>query len=264
MALRVAHPWFSAEDAGGGVTRLWEPHVDELLTSNVWHVRGRDRDLLVDSANGIGALRGAVDSLTDGRDLIAVVTHGHFDHVGGLHEFDDRRCHAADLDDVRSPWPLRLRREAFTPGTLELYAYYDVAVPDVLVKAVPERSFPIDEWTPPGSEPTSAVDDGDVIDLGDRSFEVIWTPGHTRGSLCLWDEGSGVVFTGDTVYVDARLSFDDPASATASLERLRSLPVVVAHAGHERSVGGDEFGVAVEAALGQLAAGEFDEHSSGS
>jgi glyoxylase-like metal-dependent hydrolase (beta-lactamase superfamily II) len=257
----VAHPWFKAEDVGGRVTRLWEPHVDELLVSNVWHVQGRDRDLLVDSANGIGSLRGAVDALTDGRDVVAVVTHGHFDHVGGLHEFEDRRCHPADGDDVRSPWPLRLRRERFTAGTLELYAYYGVGVPDVAVTAIPERSFDLDGWTPPGSDPTSSIDDGDVIDLGDRSFEVIWTPGHTRGSVCLWDADGGVLFTGDTLYVDARLSFDDPASASASLERLRSLPVVAAHAGHERSVGGDEFGAAVDAALGRLSAGEYDAHS---
>lgn len=262
MELAVGHPWFRAEDAGGHVTRLWEPHVDDLLVSNVWHVQGRDRDLLVDSANGIGPLRPAVDALTDGRPVVAVVTHGHFDHVGGLHEFDDRRCHPADGGDVRSPWPLRLRRERFTPGTLELYSYYDVAVPDVLVNAIPEPAFDLDGWTPPGSEPTASLGDGEVIDLGDRSLEVISTPGHTPGSICLWDADGGVLYTGDTLYVDARLSFDEPVSATASLERLRSFPVTVMHAGHERSIDGDEFRVAVAAALSRLSAGEYDDHAS--
>jgi glyoxylase-like metal-dependent hydrolase (beta-lactamase superfamily II) len=264
VRLPVAHPWFGAEDAGEGVTRLWEPHVDELLVSNVWHVMGRERDLLVDTANGVGALRPAVDVLSDGRAVIAVVTHGHFDHVGGLHEFADRRCHASDGNDVRSPWPLRLRRERFTPGTLELYSYYDVPVPDVLVHSIPEPAFDLDGWTPPGSEPTAWLHDGDVIDLGGRSFEVVWTPGHTPGSVCLWDADRGVLFTGDTLYVDARLSFDDPASATASLERLRTFPVNVAHAGHDRSIDGEEFRAAVDAALGRLAAGEYGAHVTGS
>jgi glyoxylase-like metal-dependent hydrolase (beta-lactamase superfamily II) len=243
---------------------LWEPHVDELLVSNVWHVQGRDRDLLVDSANGIGPLRPAVDALTDGRPVIAVVTHGHFDHVGGLHEFDDRRCHPADADDVRSPWPLRLRRERFTPGTLELYSYYGVAVPDVLLTAVPEPRFDVDGWTPPGSEPTTSLGDGDVIDLGDRSFEVISTPGHTPGSICLWDTEGGVLFTGDMMYVGARLAFDEPMAAATSLERLRPLPVTLVHAGHERSFDGDSFRAALDAALGGLSAGEYDAHASGS
>ena len=57
--LPVAHPWFQAEDAGGGITRLFEPYVDAMLVSNVWHVPGRDADLLVDSANGIGPLEAA-------------------------------------------------------------------------------------------------------------------------------------------------------------------------------------------------------------
>ncbi len=87
--LPVAHPWFRAEDAGEGLTRLWEPHVHDLLESNVWHIPGRDADLVVDAANGVGPLRPATDVLTDDRPVIAVATHGHFDHVGGLHEYDD-------------------------------------------------------------------------------------------------------------------------------------------------------------------------------
>ena len=54
---------------------------------------------------------------------------------------------------------------------------------------------------------TSFVDEGDVIDLGDRSFVVLHTPGHTAGSICLWDEANGTIFTGDAIYVDARLGW---------------------------------------------------------
>jgi hypothetical protein len=54
--LPVAERWFRAEDVGLGITRLWEPHVDDFLESNVWHVRGQGRDLVVDTANGIGRL----------------------------------------------------------------------------------------------------------------------------------------------------------------------------------------------------------------
>ena len=63
--LPVAHPWFRAEDAGGGITRLLRAvRRRPARVSNVWHVPGRDADLLVDSANGIGPLQPHVDAVT--------------------------------------------------------------------------------------------------------------------------------------------------------------------------------------------------------
>ena len=45
------------------VTLLWEPHVDPLIRCNIWHVRGRDRDLLVDTGLGIASLHDAAKHL---------------------------------------------------------------------------------------------------------------------------------------------------------------------------------------------------------
>ncbi len=238
--LHVAHPWFHAADAGGGVTRLWEPHVDQMLTANVWHVPGRDADLVVDAANGIGPLRTAIDALADGKPVVAFATHGHFDHVGGLHEFDDRRVHRDDADMTRSPYRLRLLAEAADDELRAVYAYYSVPMPDVLLRALPAAGFDVEGWTTPGAEPTMLLGEGDVIDLGDRRFTVLHTPGHTAGSACLFDESSGILFTGDALYVGARLDWEDPAAASRSLARIAGLDVAVAHAGHERSFDGAE------------------------
>ena len=41
---------------------------------------------------------------------------------------------------------------------------------------------------------------GDVIDLGDRAFEVLHLPGHSSGSVGLFDRRSGQFFSGDVVY----------------------------------------------------------------
>ena len=120
------------------------------------------------------------------------------------------------------------------------------------LSAVPEAGFDIASWTTPPTEATAFVDEGDVIDLGDRSFVVLHTPGHSAGSICLLDDANGTLFTGDAIYVDSRLGWEDPEAFAASLGRLRDLDVRVVHAGHGRSFDAEELRKAVDAALAEL------------
>jgi len=90
--VRIAERWFEIRPLGDGVTLITEPHVDPLIRCNIWHLRGRDRDLLIDSGLGIASLADAARSLFE-RPLTAVATHTHYDHVGGLHEFPERVVH---------------------------------------------------------------------------------------------------------------------------------------------------------------------------
>lgn len=240
VRLPVAERWWRARDAGEGVTLLVEHHITPMLESNVWHVRGSEADLVIDTANGIGALRPAIDELAEGRPVIAVATHGHFDHVGGLAEFDDRRCHEADADDVRDPFAVRIERRSQPEGVEEMFAYYGFEVPECTIDALPHDDFDSSAWAATGAEPTSFVREGEVLDLGDRRFEMLHVPGHTAGSIAIWEAATGLLFSGDTAYVDARLSFDDVSVAEASLARLRDLPVRRVHAGHDRSFDGEE------------------------
>jgi glyoxylase-like metal-dependent hydrolase (beta-lactamase superfamily II) len=254
--LPVANAWWALDDVGAGVTRLIERHIDVMLESNVWHVRGRDRDLVVDTANGIGALRPVIDGLAEGRPVLAVVTHGHFDHVGGLHEFDDRRGHAADADEVREPYPMRMRRSDFPDDAAEMYAYYGYPVPETIVDAVPDGAFDVAAWSSPGAELTATVAEGDMLDLGDRRLEVLHVPGHTPGSIAIWEHETGTLFTGDMLYVDARLSYDDAPTAAGSLRLLRALPVRRVLAGHDRAFSGDEFTRVADETIRRLVTGD--------
>jgi len=225
-----------------------------MMTSNVWHVPGGDVDLIVDTANGVGPLVPHVEPLTAGKPVVAFATHCHFDHVGGLHEFADRRVHAADADETRDPFRMRLLRERFASGTEEMFAYYDMPIPDVALRAVPAADFDVTAWETPGADPTMLLADGDTIDLGARRFTVLHTPGHTAGSACLFDEHDGTLFSGDAVYVDAALDWDDDAAMAASLRRLAGLDARIVHAGHERSFDGAELRATVDAWVARLGA----------
>jgi glyoxylase-like metal-dependent hydrolase (beta-lactamase superfamily II) len=145
----------------------------------------------------------------------AICTHGHPDHAGGgaelaeagvdvlIHEADGAAL-ATGLGDV-------LRH----PSRGRLFA---AATP------VPAR--------------TSPLRDGDVLPvLG--GLEVIHTPGHTPGSVCLWAPRDGLLFTGDVlqrrfgrVVFASSLFSDDVRAARRSVQRLASLDVKAIVFGH--------------------------------
>lgn len=82
--------------------------------------------------------------------------------------------------------------------------------------------------------------DGDLIDLGDVKLKVISTPGHTPGSICLYDEATRVMFTGDTVFEDGSFGRTDiggnPEHMISSLETLAKYDVAALYCGHGNPV----------------------------
>ncbi len=238
--LPVAERWFRAERISDDIALLVEMHLDTFFESNVWHVRGRDRDLVVDTGNGIGDLLAALTPFIGEQQVVAVATHDHFDHIGGLHAFDERWCHAADAEGIREPDGLALRREDFRPGLEDEIRWYGYEPPELVITALPREGFDVLGWRTPTAEPTRLLGDGDVVDLGDRAFEVLHVPGHTAGSIALWDAADGTLFTGDTAALDDPLYAEDEGAFVASLIRLRELPVHLVCAGHSRPFGRDE------------------------
>ena len=88
--------------------------------------------------------------------------------------------------------------------------------------------------------PTRLLAHGDVVDLGDRAFEVIHTPGHSPGGIALFEAKTGILLSGDIIY-DGPLIDDvyhsDRADYALTLEKLRSLRVEIVHGGHFPSFG---------------------------
>ncbi len=220
--MRMATPesWYETASVGDGVTLIREAWVKAFYRCNIWHVRGRDRDLLIDSGMGVVSLRAQVRRLGE-RPLLAVASHTHFDHIGAHHEFAERAVHAAEAAVLARPDRKR--------------TVIDRYVSDDIFERLPPGWPGAAAYAVAPAPPTRILEEGDVIDLGDRHLEVLHLPGHSPGSIALWEEATGILFAGDVVY-DGELVDDNPDSSVAdyvaSMERLRRLPVRVVHAGH--------------------------------
>jgi len=101
---------------------------------------------------------------------LIINTHGHFDHVA-CNGFFKRKTGA---------------RIAIHGDDLEI------------LKSVPEQSLWFGVVAPPSPQPDVMLKDGDSVEIGDIKLEVIHTPGHTPGGICLL--GDGFLFSGDTLF----------------------------------------------------------------
>ncbi|WP_417676927.1 MBL fold metallo-hydrolase [Roseibium sp.] len=229
MERATADIWYETRKVGDDVTYICEPFIQEFYRCNIWHVRGRDKDMLVDSGMGVVSLREQVPLVTE-RSLEAVASHTHFDHIGCHHEFEHRTVHRCEAE---------LLAEPTRANTLA-----DPYVTDEIFTRLPPPPYSSTEYAVKKAPATRIVEDGDVVDLGDRHFTVIHTPGHSPGGIALYEKATGILFSGDIVY-DGPLIEDtyhsDMGDYIASMTRLLDLPVRLVHGGHFPSFSGERY-----------------------
>lgn len=144
--------------------------------------------LVIDPGAEPGKILQTLDELGLTVALIAN-THGHGDHTGAI---------AALKEATGAPF-------AMHQGDLFL-----LSDPGPMVRMMmPEFQQP--------PQPDRFLQEGDTLDIGDLSFNVLETPGHTPGGLCFY--GHGVVFTGDTLFQMGIGRFDLPGSDGRQLLR---------------------------------------------
>jgi glyoxylase-like metal-dependent hydrolase (beta-lactamase superfamily II) len=96
----------------------------------------------------------------------------------------------------------------------------------------------------PHYEVDQTLKEGMVLDIGEWKLEVMETPGHSQGSLCLYEPRAKVLFSGDTVFPDGNIGRTDMYGGStpdlvASIERLTGLDVEIMYPGHMEITGRD-------------------------
>jgi glyoxylase-like metal-dependent hydrolase (beta-lactamase superfamily II) len=219
--------WYQTKKIGDDVTYICEPYIKEFYRCNIWHVRGSQSDLLVDSGMGVVSLTDWVSIVTE-KDIAAVASHTHFDHIGCHHEFKHCIVHSAEADLLANPTRENTLVEPY--------------VTDDIFTQLPPQPYVSETYAVKKASQAEIVEDGHVIDLGNRQFEVIHTPGHSPGGIALFEHKTGILFSGDLHY-DGLLIEDTYHSNQSdyqnSMERLLELPVNIVHGGHFASFGAD-------------------------
>jgi glyoxylase-like metal-dependent hydrolase (beta-lactamase superfamily II) len=180
-----------------------------------------DGELVVDCGTGFifPDAKRAIESRYETYKIKKVVnTHGHFDHAGGTKKFRDWlkaevMAHAGD-------------REMFEHGINNLAELFNET----------PRIVTIDRF----------LRDGAALKTANFSFQVVHTPGHTAGSVCLYEPDRKILFSGDTLFEGSIGRFDLPTGdrekMLASLNRLNELNVQYLFPGHgPPKIGGFSF-----------------------
>jgi glyoxylase-like metal-dependent hydrolase (beta-lactamase superfamily II) len=211
--------WYEIDEVAPRVFRVRERYYREDYRCNIYVIKGMVRDIVVDAGLGLASLTDFVRTVSRAPQLI--LTHAHYDHIGSAHEFSEVAIHAAEETLIAHP-----TRE-------NTYANLLLATKDF--QKLPWDNYDAGTWEPIPAPATMVVHEGALIDLGDRSFEVLHTPGHSQGSICLWDARNRLLISGDTVYSGElfdQLPCSNVSAYLQSMERLRALPVAIALPGH--------------------------------
>ncbi len=172
-SVRWVDDYFTVERIAADTFAIGEPRYAQQNYSYL--IIGSDRALLFDAGPGIRDIRTTAGALTD-RPIVFLPSHFHYDHVGNEITFDE--IAVVDLPHIRD------RVTADGRLTLQPMEHLGAA------EGMQAPTWQVDHWWAPGTR----------IELGGRTLELIYTPGHTTDSVSLLDAASGILFSGDYLY----------------------------------------------------------------
>src|SRR5438105_2718140 len=175
--VRTPDQWFEVYKIRPGVFAIYEPHQFEEVISYL--VIGTQKALLFDTGMGISNIKSVVEGPTK-LPIRVVNSHSHNDHVGDNWRFHDVYGMRTDCTPANARGSTAEAQAELAPGQIcgSLPTGFDP-------KSYRTKAFHISHW----------LHDGELINLGERTLEIISVPGHTPDSIALFDERNGLLFT---------------------------------------------------------------------
>ncbi len=171
--------------------------------------------ILVDSGANSGTIK-RINELTTHVDLL-INTHCHYDHIAN--DLSIKGIGAKIAAHVLDASPMERADDLYVNAGL-----FGAACPKIMVD--------------------QKLKDRDVIELEKTKLQIIHTPGHTKGSICIYEPGSRSLFSGDTIFTDG-IGRTDFAGGNLnelknSVEELLKLRVDTLYPGHGPSGTGED------------------------
>lgn len=162
--------WFTIESVDNDTYVISEySHWEE---THCYLLLGTNKAVLIDTGLGVSSIKDVIDVLTE-LPLSVITTHAHWDHIGGHNLFEDISVHALEVDWLSGQFPLPL--SVVKSNLLKDQCQFP-------------QHFNIDNYRIYQGQPTTILNDGNIIDLGNRKLQVIHTPGHSPGHICLYEK----------------------------------------------------------------------------
>ncbi|PYP83832.1 MAG: MBL fold metallo-hydrolase [Candidatus Angelobacter sp. Gp1-AA117] len=207
----VPDPWFEVYRIRPGVFAIYEPHQSEEIISYL--ILGSRKAVLFDTGMGISNMRKLAEGLT--RLPISILnSHTHNDHVGDNWRFNDVYGMDTEFTRTSAKGSTADAQAEIAPSEIcgELPQGFDA-------KSYATRPWHIAHW----------LHEGDKLDLGGRTLQIVAVPGHTPDSIALYDAKHGLLFTGDMFYPGTIFLYRPETNLdayVASIKKMASLPHV--------------------------------------
>lgn len=157
---------------------------------NMFLLTGKTRAVLIDCGYGGIDLPAIIRTVTD-LPVTVICTHGHIDHAFGSWMFEDVYLHPDDIEVYKEHGSRSMQEKSWARTDMRMLKFYKI----------PEETFAAQRKRAVSHEPGSVkmLEDAQRFDLGGRTLQVLHMPGHTKGSVLVYDVENKVLFGGDNL-----------------------------------------------------------------
>lgn len=181
--------WFDVTRIDDGSYQIAEGRG--VLQCNSFVLTAAEETLLIDTGLGIGDLPAVVDDLASG-EVSVLLSHSHWDHIGGVHAFYDVRIHEAECpaDGVLAIDSMTDQFDDRPAQFVDNWIATGRALPD---------SFDPDEYRIEPTDDVRPIAESERLSLGDAALELLAIPGHSPGQLAVLDHRTRICYAADVL-----------------------------------------------------------------